>query len=145
MQFTIIHLLGPVIKLEGLARKSISLISKTQCVCFCVRVDHMCPHLVTACRDSSCFRCWESSFFSRDRRIQALARPTSVLISDMLWICLRRQKKGGWRLGRTGTTPWRSTLIPNHKNIYVYVGSRNVIVRIFWCEQDDGKVFKHLV
>lgn len=54
-------------------------------------VDDTCAHLVKACRDSSCLRCWESSFFSRDRRIQALARPTSVFISDMLWMCLGRQ------------------------------------------------------
>lgn len=54
-------------------------------------VDHRRAHFVKACRDSSCLRCWESSFFSRDRRIQALARPTSVLISDILWMCLKRQ------------------------------------------------------
>ncbi len=52
-----------------------------------------CTYLVKAWLDSSCLRCWESSFFSRDRRIQARARPTSVLISPMLWMCLRSRKR----------------------------------------------------
>lgn len=58
-----------------------------------VGFSHQNAYLVKACRDSNCLRCWESSFFSRDRRIQALARPTSVLISDILWICLRQTEK----------------------------------------------------
>lgn len=55
-----------------------------------------CTHLVKDWLDSSCLRCWESSFFSRDRRIQARARPTSVLISPMFWMCLiswKREKR----------------------------------------------------
>lgn len=45
-------------------------------------------HLVSSRSDSSCFRCLESNFFSMDRRTQALAFPTSVLISLMFWMCL---------------------------------------------------------
>lgn len=56
--------------------------------------DHRSTHFVKACLDSSCLRCWESTFFSRDRRIQALALPTSVFISDMLCMCLRRNSEG---------------------------------------------------
>ncbi len=68
---------------------SISPIKSKKCVCLNL-ADHKRAHLVKACRDSSCLRCWESTFFSRDRRIQARARPTSVLISDILRMCLRR-------------------------------------------------------
>lgn len=50
-------------------------------------------HFVSSWSDSSCFRCLESSFFSMERRTQALALPTSVLISLMFWMCLR--VKGG--------------------------------------------------
>ncbi len=88
---------------QGRAWESIS----PMCVCMyvCVyewenEVDHACAHLVKACRYSSCLRCWESSFFSRDRRIQALARPTSVFISDILWICLRRHTMDRQKIDR---------------------------------------------
>lgn len=46
-------------------------------------------YLVRGWSESSCLRCWDKSFFSRDRRIQARARPTSVLISLMFCTCLQ--------------------------------------------------------
>lgn len=48
-------------------------------------------HLVSGWLDSNCLRCWDKSFFSRDSLIHALARPTSVLISLMFWICLKNR------------------------------------------------------
>lgn len=47
------------------------------------------PYLVRGWLESNCLRCWDKSFFSRDSLIHARARPTSVLISLMFWICLR--------------------------------------------------------
>lgn len=46
-------------------------------------------HFVNSWSESSCFRCLDSSFFSMERRTQALALPTSVLISLMFWMCLQ--------------------------------------------------------
>lgn len=45
-------------------------------------------YLVSSWSESSCFRCLERSFFSIERRTQARAFPTSVLISLMFWMCL---------------------------------------------------------
>lgn len=48
-------------------------------------------YLVSGWLESNCFRCWDNSFFSRDNLIHARARPTSVLISLMFWICLKNR------------------------------------------------------
>lgn len=48
-------------------------------------------YLVSGWLESNCLRCWDKSFFSRDNLIHARARPTSVLISLMFWICLRNR------------------------------------------------------
>ena len=66
-------------------------------VCLCVRA-----YLVKAWRDSNRLRCCESSFFSRERRIQALALPTSVFISPILWMCLRTGRREAWGCEREG-------------------------------------------
>lgn len=46
-------------------------------------------YFASAWLESSCFRCWDKSFFSRESLIQARARPTSVFISLMFWTCLK--------------------------------------------------------
>lgn len=48
-------------------------------------------YLVSSWSESSCFKCLERSFFSMERRTQARAFPTSVLISLMFWMCLRME------------------------------------------------------
>lgn len=48
-------------------------------------------YLVSSWSESSCFRCLERSFFSIERRTQARAFPTSVLISLMFWMCLHME------------------------------------------------------
>ena len=97
----------------------------------------VCPHLAKACRESSCLRCCESSFFSRDRRIQARALPTSVFISPILWMCLwevgwqrersregvdgrRRKGRGsqGGKLGYTLLSGHRLVFLTSSSNLY---------------------------
>lgn len=48
--------------------------------------------------ESSCFRCLERSFFSIERRTQARAFPTSVLISLMFWMCLYTENRFRFRI-----------------------------------------------
>lgn len=53
----------------------------------------MFTHFVSSRSDNSCLRCLESSFFSMERRTQALAFPTSVLISLIFWMCLQTKRQ----------------------------------------------------
>lgn len=57
-------------------------------------------YLVSSWSESSCFRCLERSFFSIERRTQARAFPTSVLISLMFWMCLHMENTFGVRGGQ---------------------------------------------
>lgn len=68
----------------------------------------VCAHFVSSWSESSCFRCLESSFFSMERRTQALALPTSVLISLMFWMCLKvkhRKFTGSLKRAKLGPFP----------------------------------------
>lgn len=57
-------------------------------------------YLVSSWSESSCFRCLERSFFSIERRTQARAFPTSVLISLMFWMCLHVENTFRVRAGQ---------------------------------------------
>lgn len=86
-------------------------------------------HFVSSWSDSSCFRCLESSFFSMERRTQALALPTSVLISLMFWMCL--QVKDGEFKGCSVRVKDQSPAF-SRKNWRLKKINKKTIQKIFW-------------